>query len=389
MTVTSTVSSALTIGLRFFGIWPGVRYSTVYWFSFMSSLLIVQYFQYLYVFNHLKISELSNLVDSLIATFDYSLSFLKLGSLWMHRRIFNRILTNMDKDWFECANIDQHLHIMRIKANISHLFSNSLLIFNTIVAALYLSGDYIIHFIFLSGHYNDTLRQFPIKIQLPFEMQCTQSPIFEIIVVIIFVHAMLQVWTIATLNGLIFTLVLHVGGQIDIICHELKSFSKDTLLRYFPVSSFRMLVERHNKVISFSENIEQLFSFIGLMQVVWNTLLICCLGFVLIISVYNETGVFMLVKTVFAYLAITTEAFIICFAGEYLSLKGALIARATYETLWYDMPSDRSKYIIFIIMRSQKRLAITAGKMMDLSFETFMTIMKASASYVSVLYAMY
>ncbi|KAL0133989.1 hypothetical protein PUN28_001122 [Cardiocondyla obscurior] len=150
-----------------------------------------------------------------------------------------------------------------------------------------------------------------------------------------------------------------------------------------------MLVERHNKVISFSENIEQLFSFIGLMQVVWNTLLICCLGFVLIISVYNETGVFMLVKTVFAYLAITTEAFIICFAGEYLSLKGALIARATYETLWYDMPSDRSKYIIFIIMRSQKRLAITAGKMMDLSFETFMTIMKASASYVSVLYAMY
>ncbi|KAL0133990.1 hypothetical protein PUN28_001122 [Cardiocondyla obscurior] len=125
------------------------------------------------------------------------------------------------------------------------------------------------------------------------------------------------------------------------------------------------------------------------MQVVWNTLLICCLGFVLIISVYNETGVFMLVKTVFAYLAITTEAFIICFAGEYLSLKGALIARATYETLWYDMPSDRSKYIIFIIMRSQKRLAITAGKMMDLSFETFMTIMKASASYVSVLYAMY
>ncbi|XP_011694603.1 PREDICTED: odorant receptor 85b-like [Wasmannia auropunctata] len=155
------------------------------------------------------------------------------------------------------------------------------------------------------------------------------------------------------------------------------------------MSSLGMLVERHNRVISFSESIEDLFSFIALMQVVWNTLVICCLGFVIVISIHNETGVFVIIKTFFAYLAITTEAFIICFAGEYLSHKGKLIASATYGTLWYDMPSNQSKIILFIIMRSQKRLAITAGKMMDMSFETFTSIMKASASYVSVLIAMY
>ena len=42
--------------------------------------------------------------------------------------------------------------------------------------------------------------------------------------------------------------------------------------------------------------------------------------------------------------------------------------------LWYDMPSNYSKIIVFIIMRSQKRLAITAGKMMDMSFETFTNV---------------
>ncbi|XP_011065043.1 PREDICTED: odorant receptor 30a-like [Acromyrmex echinatior] len=87
------------------------------------------------------------------------------------------------------------------------------------------------------------------------------------------------------------------------------------------------------------------------MQVVWNTLVICSIGFVFIVS--------------------------------------KLIANATYETLWYNMPLNTEKIIIFIIMRSQKRLTITAGKMIDMSFDTFTNIMKASASYISVLNAIY
>ena len=86
MSITSTVSPALRFGLRFFGFWPGVSYSTVYWLSFMSSMLIIQYFQYLYTFDHLKISELSNLADSSLFTLDYSLTCFKMTGLWIHRR---------------------------------------------------------------------------------------------------------------------------------------------------------------------------------------------------------------------------------------------------------------------------------------------------------------
>jgi len=86
MIVKSTVNPALKIGLRLLGVWPGVSYSAVYWLIFMSSILIIQYFQYLYILEHFKISELSNLVDGLSLTLDYSLTFLKLASLWIHRR---------------------------------------------------------------------------------------------------------------------------------------------------------------------------------------------------------------------------------------------------------------------------------------------------------------
>jgi len=74
MTVTRTVSPVLKIGLQLLGVWPSVSYSIPYWLIYIFSILIVQYFQYRYVFEHLKISELSNLVDSLPTALNFSLT---------------------------------------------------------------------------------------------------------------------------------------------------------------------------------------------------------------------------------------------------------------------------------------------------------------------------
>lgn len=111
----------------------------------------------------------------------------------------------MDNDWHECINMDKHLYMMTIKANIAHFISNALLSVNATVALLYLSGDYVIRFVFLIKDQNDTLRQFPIRIQFPFETQ--QSPIFELLVVTISLHVMLHVSILCILNGLVLTLV--------------------------------------------------------------------------------------------------------------------------------------------------------------------------------------
>lgn len=86
MIVTTTISPSLKIGLRLLGMWPGVSYSVVYWLMFMLSLLIIQYFQYLYVISHFKMSELSNLVDSLPLTLDYTLTLFKMTNFWIYRR---------------------------------------------------------------------------------------------------------------------------------------------------------------------------------------------------------------------------------------------------------------------------------------------------------------
>jgi len=123
----------------------------------------------------------------------------------MHCRIVYQIVAAMNNDWQECIGVHHHLHVMTIKANISHFCSNAMISFNIIATILYLLGEYVIRAANFTGDYNHTSRQLPIKIQLPFETE--QSPIFELFAVILSLHTMLNVYTISVINALIFTLV--------------------------------------------------------------------------------------------------------------------------------------------------------------------------------------
>lgn len=134
--------------------------------------------------------------------------FLSKTLIIIYCRVFHQILDDMDNDWSECINIDQHLHMMTIKANISHFISNTIINFTMIVGIFYFLGEYAIRFVFVTKDYNNTLRRLPITIEFPFESQ--QSPTYEFLVVTIVLHGLLHVFTVSILNGLIFTVVIHI-----------------------------------------------------------------------------------------------------------------------------------------------------------------------------------
>lgn len=53
--------------------------------------------------------------------------------------------------------------------------------------------------------------------------------------------------------------------------------------RELPKETMKSLVNRHYKIINFSKDVENLFSYIALLQLLCNTLIICCIGFLMII----------------------------------------------------------------------------------------------------------
>ncbi|XP_071569000.1 uncharacterized protein [Temnothorax nylanderi] len=70
------------------------------------------------------------------------------------------------------------------------------------------------------------------------------------------------------------------------------------------------------------EHMEDLYSYIAIVMFVTDTLIICCLGFTIIASIGRPNALQQtIVKTLSFYFNTSMEAFIFCFAGEYLSAK--------------------------------------------------------------------
>jgi len=103
----------------------------------------------------------------------------------------------MNDDWNNCST---HTCMMINKANLAHRCSNVMLTLNSFSVIFYFVGNYVSR-----RTVSTDFREFPIQIQFPFHT--TDSPIFEFIVLGLFLHVWETAIVIALLNSLILTLV--------------------------------------------------------------------------------------------------------------------------------------------------------------------------------------
>ncbi|XP_070150954.1 odorant receptor 10-like [Polyergus mexicanus] len=380
MGFTTTVSPVVEFGLRAIGIWPGSPRSMLYRIYWTISLSLAQIFQFKFIVTCIKTNNFPNLVDSVSTSLPYSLLCLKLIILWLNQRLFNDILTSISRDWRNCNSTVYNMRIMTNKANLSHRCS--MLIISVYFMAVIVYISVIIEF--NNINVDSVEKELFLKMQFPFVYEF--FPVYEIVMFVQFVQLLSNASVIGMLDALVITLILHVSGQIDIVCRgllELFSGKRE----YKDATS--AIIRKHQDIIVLSDNIENLFSYIALLQFLTNTLVICGIAFAIVTSIQTHQGYALLLKSLFFYIAITLEAFIFCFAGEHLSNKSRSIANTAYEALWYNAKPSESRILLILMLRSQKRLTLTIGKFDDLSLEVFADILKASASYVSVLLAMF
>ncbi|XP_025073099.1 odorant receptor 4-like [Pogonomyrmex barbatus] len=290
------------------------------------------------------------------------------------RRIFHDILATMARDRSECVT-EWAVYSMSKTTDVSHRSSNLIIGLYSMSVFLYGTGVLVAHAEEpdeAEEQITVPARELFLKMELPFESNA--SPAYELVMITQFFHQLAAATIVGVLNALIVSLILHVGGQIDIMCRGLVEISSGDDTFDLRTSTIKALICRHQRIIALSADIETLFSYIALMQFLWNTLVICCLGFLIVSSIEDTQGSTMLIKSLFFYVVITLEAFIFCYAGEYLSAKSRMIGDAAYEAKWYNSGPTQSHIVLLLILRSQRKLTITIGKFMDLSLERFTTV---------------
>ncbi|XP_011148065.1 odorant receptor 85b isoform X2 [Harpegnathos saltator] len=380
MVPTSTIGGPMELTLRLIGIWPDSSYKNLQLVLWTMMMLTSQIFQYWYLFTHIGSDTLPDLLDCLSLCFSNSLLFLKLNILWWNRRIIFDIFATMIEDWNVCTSVSSKTQMIN-KAILSHRFSKCIIGAYTMTLIL-LGTSNVLAQKSAGSDQADEERQLFVKMRLPFEYSV--SPTYEIVIITQFLLQYTLAIMAGMLNIFIVTLILHIAGQIEIMCQGLLEMlvAKDKP----HIATLRDLVIKHQRIIKFADNIENVFCYTALLQFLSNTLVICFLGLLIVTSLDSNE---VLIKAIPYYVVVNIEAFILCFTGEYLSSKSRSITQSAYASLWYKLKPAESRILMLLIVKSQKLLTMTAGKFVDLSLESFTSILKASASYVSVLHAMY
>ncbi|XP_077261542.1 odorant receptor 4-like [Temnothorax americanus] len=385
MKVDNTVSKAIEICLRIFGIWPNTSCALLRRLFWIATLVIEQVFQYRYIVMHFYFIEFSDRMKILGAAMAYSILLSRLLIFWYKQRTFNKILTMMAIDWEKCTNSKFSMLTTKCNAKLSQRFTNITVILYLTNVTLFSSNIFIKNMDDVITS-NVSTRSLIIDMDLPFDVN--RRFVYESVITVQFFHLLICANGMGLINALLINLILHISGQIDIL--------RKSVLELFPKenkcstnrSMVKRVIKKHQNIITFSEHIEDLYSYMSMVLFISDTFLICCLGFTMVTSIGRPNASESIIRNFLFYLAVNIEVFIFCFAGEYLSAKSKSIGDAAYDSLWYESDSRNGRNVLLLIMRSQNQLTITIGNIANLSLEQFSGILKASASYISVLLAM-
>ncbi|XP_011870728.1 PREDICTED: odorant receptor 4-like isoform X1 [Vollenhovia emeryi] len=382
----NTISQVTKIWLRIFGMWPDkscVLLRRLFWFVM---LVVEQILQYRYVIMRYHLLEFSEIMNVLSSVMTYTVFLIKVVIFWYKQRTFNRILTMMAIDLGKSSSTKFSMFATMYNVKLSQRFANmTVIIYST--AVTFFSFSIVIKRVNDDTASNVSTRLLILEMDLPFDT--SQRFVYESVIIVQFLYLLLCADANGLLNALLINLVLHASGQINILRKSLMEIFTKKGESSPNQLMIKKLIRKHQKIIIFSEQIEDLYSYIAMVLFVSDTVITCCLGVTIVASIGQPDAWKSILRNLMFYFVMNMEAFIFCFAGEYLSAKSKSIGDAAYDSLWYESGSRDSRSILFLIMRSQNQLTITIGKIMNLSLERFSSIIKASGSYISVLLAMY
>ncbi|XP_044001372.1 odorant receptor 67c-like [Aphidius gifuensis] len=189
---------------------------------------------------------------------------------------------------------------------------------------------------------------------------------------------------------LLVTIVCHISGKLSVLAVKIMKINPKSFNLYNDV---REIFIEHDIIIKLVENnynlfiniLQQVFSVILLFYVVGPTLLICLIGYKLLITVENGENIATILEYILYIIFLLFSLYTHCVIGESLVIESENICEAYYHFRWYDLPNNIKKYFILGILRSQKSLCLTFGEFGVFDLQTMMPVLQTSMGYLSVL----
>ncbi|RZC38331.1 7tm 6 domain containing protein [Asbolus verrucosus] len=144
----------------------------------------------------------------------------------------------------------------------------------------------------------------------------------------------------------------------------------------------RLCVCHHNAILDFVQVYENTYSASVFIQFAASVLVICisCLQLSMV-----EPFTFTFFAMILFVSTMLCEIFLYCYYGTILYEESNTLTDAIYMGKWYEYDMKSQKVLLTLIERSKRPMIVTAGKILDLSLQTFTTILRRAYSLLAVL----
>ncbi|XP_029672541.1 odorant receptor 49b-like [Formica exsecta] len=212
-----------------------------------------------------------------------------------------------------------------------------------------------------------------------------QSPYYELTFTAQVLLMLMAGVSYTGVDNLLGLLVFHLCGQMENL--------KERLINMRQYKTFcgglTFIVEDHIRLIKYFDIVESTFTLLLLGLLLYFAILFCLHGF-LIVAVLTEGREMSMIRLIYlisVVLNVGGHMCLYCVVGEILVAQCEEIYHAAYNYEWYTLKPEQAKSLILIMIRANKPLYITAGKMFPMTLSMFCNLVKTSAGYVSVLLA--
>ncbi|XP_028050822.1 odorant receptor 13a [Monomorium pharaonis] len=185
-------------------------------------------------------------------------------------------------------------------------------------------------------------------------------------------------------DSMFINITLHVCGQVEILKAKFIEFDVTSPRVYERLIT---LIKRHCYLIRMARKLADTISFVLLIQLFIISIQLCITGFQFILALKVNDPV-MAGKSVMVQSTFLSQLTLYSFIGDYLKTQMEEIGLCIYQNAWYNLPAKITRNLIFIIMRTESPVTLHAGTLFVVNLSSYMSILKASISYLSVLRVM-
>uniref|UniRef100_A0AAG5D8E9 Odorant receptor n=1 Tax=Anopheles atroparvus TaxID=41427 RepID=A0AAG5D8E9_ANOAO len=185
-------------------------------------------------------------------------------------------------------------------------------------------------------------------------------------------------FTSSTLFGLV---------QIKTLQHQLRTFRLQDLGEGTAMLNRKLqkLISDHKRIIRYVQDLNDLVTYICLIEFLSFGLMLCALLFLL-----NIISVMAQIVIVGAYIfMILTQIFAFYWHSNEVREESMAIAEAAYSGPWLEVHNSIKKKLLLIIIRAQRPLEVTVGNVYPMTLEMFQSLLNASYSYFTLLRRVY